>query len=158
MSNFRPSASQALQKAYKRGRLEKVGGKYRLNPNWEGGNVRCSRRRLQSSPITELNPCPLSCRHPNAPLDVLRWVKETVRLPPLPLPQPITPMLGANPPPSRPVPTRTTHQDHPSPPLHHLWLVLVHPSLQPLTCHLVHARQVWLVPRAGQVASITCYE
>lgn len=39
MNNFRPSASQALQKAYKRGRLEKVGGKYRLNPNWEGGNV-----------------------------------------------------------------------------------------------------------------------
>lgn len=40
-ANFRPSASQALQKAYKRGRLEKSssGGKYRLNPNWEGGAV-----------------------------------------------------------------------------------------------------------------------
>lgn len=38
--NFRPSASQALQKAYKRGRLEKgSNGKYRLNENWEGGNV-----------------------------------------------------------------------------------------------------------------------
>lgn len=38
--NFRPSASQALQKAFKRGRLEKqAGGKYRLNPNWEGGAV-----------------------------------------------------------------------------------------------------------------------
>ncbi|KDQ62514.1 hypothetical protein JAAARDRAFT_462693 [Jaapia argillacea MUCL 33604] len=38
--NFRPSASQALQKAYKRGRFEKSnGGKYRLNLNWEGGNV-----------------------------------------------------------------------------------------------------------------------
>ncbi|OJT15150.1 hypothetical protein TRAPUB_8254 [Trametes pubescens] len=37
-TNFRPSASQALQKAYKRGRLEKRGGgKYRLNPTWEGG-------------------------------------------------------------------------------------------------------------------------
>ncbi|KAM5533617.1 hypothetical protein V8D89_012730 [Ganoderma adspersum] len=37
-TNFRPSASQALQKAYKRGRLEKrSGGKYRLNANWEGG-------------------------------------------------------------------------------------------------------------------------
>jgi len=46
MNNFRPSASQALQKAYKRGRLEKVGGKYRLNPNWEGGNTskRATRR------------------------------------------------------------------------------------------------------------------
>lgn len=38
--NFRPSASQALQKAYKRGRLEKApSGKYRLNPNWGGGSV-----------------------------------------------------------------------------------------------------------------------
>lgn len=42
-ANFRPSASQALQKAYKRGRLEKnKDGKYRLNPSWEGGNVRSS--------------------------------------------------------------------------------------------------------------------
>ena len=40
-SNFRPSASQALQKAYRRGRFEKsAGGKYRLNPAWDGGNVR----------------------------------------------------------------------------------------------------------------------
>ena len=39
-TNFRPSASQALQKAYKRGRLEKLdSGKYRLNANWEGGAV-----------------------------------------------------------------------------------------------------------------------
>lgn len=40
-SNFRPSASQALQKAYKRGRLEKSSNnKYRINAAWEGGNVR----------------------------------------------------------------------------------------------------------------------
>ena len=40
MQNFRPSASQALQRAYKRGRFEKSdSGKYRLNPRWEGGNV-----------------------------------------------------------------------------------------------------------------------
>ncbi|KAF9448912.1 hypothetical protein P691DRAFT_594439 [Macrolepiota fuliginosa MF-IS2] len=40
-SNFRPSASQALQKAFKRGRLEKSSnGKYRLSASWEGGNVR----------------------------------------------------------------------------------------------------------------------
>ena len=40
-SNFRPSASQALQKAYKRGRFEKTSsGKYKLNVTWEGGNVR----------------------------------------------------------------------------------------------------------------------
>ena len=39
-TNFRPSASQALQKAFKRGRLEKgQGGKYRLNASWEGGSV-----------------------------------------------------------------------------------------------------------------------
>jgi len=39
-SNFRPSASQALQKAYKRGRFFKTtGGKYRLNAAWEGGTV-----------------------------------------------------------------------------------------------------------------------
>jgi hypothetical protein len=40
-TNFRPSASQALQKAFKRGRLEKgSNGKYRLNANWDGGSVR----------------------------------------------------------------------------------------------------------------------
>lgn len=39
-TNFRPSASQALQKAFRRGRLEKrPGGKYRLNATWEGGAV-----------------------------------------------------------------------------------------------------------------------
>ena len=40
-TNFRPSASQALQKAFKRGRLEKgSNGRYRLNANWDGGSVR----------------------------------------------------------------------------------------------------------------------
>lgn len=39
-TNFRPSASQALQKAYKRGRFEKSeDGRYRLNIAWEGGSV-----------------------------------------------------------------------------------------------------------------------
>lgn len=39
-SNFRPSASQALQKALKRGRLEKNElGKYRVNRAWHGGMV-----------------------------------------------------------------------------------------------------------------------
>ncbi|KAF8810106.1 hypothetical protein BYT27DRAFT_7232045 [Phlegmacium glaucopus] len=49
-SNFRPSASQALQKAYRRGRFEKSsGGKYRLNPTWDGGNtLRRSTRRPQT--------------------------------------------------------------------------------------------------------------
>lgn len=39
-SNFRPSASQALQRAYKRGRFEKTNtGKYRLNHNFDGPTV-----------------------------------------------------------------------------------------------------------------------
>lgn len=38
--NFRPSASQALQRAFKRGRFEKsASGKYRLNVNFDGGSV-----------------------------------------------------------------------------------------------------------------------
>lgn len=46
-TNFRPSASQALQKAYKRGRLEKLdSGKYRLNANWEGGAVSTCTRNV----------------------------------------------------------------------------------------------------------------
>jgi hypothetical protein len=41
-ANFRPSASQALQKAYKRGRFEKTPvGKYRLTPGWDGPIVSC---------------------------------------------------------------------------------------------------------------------
>jgi hypothetical protein len=39
-SNFRPSASQALQKAFKRGRLTKSDtGRYMINLSWEGGSV-----------------------------------------------------------------------------------------------------------------------
>ncbi len=46
-SNFRPSASQALQKAFKRGRLEKgSNGKYRLNASWDGGSVRSTTQCL----------------------------------------------------------------------------------------------------------------
>ncbi|KAF9484887.1 hypothetical protein BDN70DRAFT_25023 [Pholiota conissans] len=49
-SNFRPSASQALQKAFKRGRFEKSSnGKYRLNATWNGGNTsRRTTRRPQT--------------------------------------------------------------------------------------------------------------
>jgi hypothetical protein len=40
-SNFRPSASQTLQKAFKRGRLNKSeSGKYTINVAWEGSTVR----------------------------------------------------------------------------------------------------------------------
>ncbi|KAI9512370.1 hypothetical protein F5148DRAFT_1162811 [Russula earlei] len=49
-TNFRPSASQALQKAFKRGRLEKGShGKYRLNASWDGGSTsKRTTRRPQS--------------------------------------------------------------------------------------------------------------
>ncbi|KAJ7212005.1 hypothetical protein GGX14DRAFT_621251 [Mycena pura] len=58
-SNFRPSASQALQKAYRRGRFEKsTGGRYRLNPNWEGGNS--STRRATRRPQTQSAATPIS--------------------------------------------------------------------------------------------------
>ncbi|KAK7048475.1 H15 domain-containing protein [Favolaschia claudopus] len=51
-SNFRPSASQALQKAFRRGRFQKSSdGKYRLNPNWEGGSS--STRRATRRPQTQ---------------------------------------------------------------------------------------------------------
>lgn len=57
-ANFRPSASQALQKAYKRGRFEKsLSGKYRLNPSWKGGNVRCEYRNNPSK-STNVSPSP----------------------------------------------------------------------------------------------------
>ena len=50
-ANFRPSASQALQKAYKRGRFEKnAEGKYRLNAAWQGGHVRSH----PSLPLTKI--------------------------------------------------------------------------------------------------------
>lgn len=52
-SNFRPSASQALQKAYKRGRFEKgSNGKYRLNAGYIGANV--SDLYLSSNPLLVL--------------------------------------------------------------------------------------------------------
>ncbi|KIM49498.1 hypothetical protein M413DRAFT_438682 [Hebeloma cylindrosporum] len=49
-SNFRPSASQALQKAYKRGRFEKgSNGKYRINAGYIGANaIRRTTRRPQT--------------------------------------------------------------------------------------------------------------
>ncbi|KAI0269788.1 hypothetical protein BC834DRAFT_967529 [Gloeopeniophorella convolvens] len=55
-TNFRPSASQALQKAFKRGRLEKgSNGKYRLNASWDGGSTsRRTTRRPQTIAQTAL--------------------------------------------------------------------------------------------------------
>ncbi|KAG6918040.1 hypothetical protein DXG01_016895 [Tephrocybe rancida] len=61
-SNFRPSASQALQKAFRRGRFQKSsGGKYRLNTSWEGGNTsRRTTRRPQTQNPPSASPAPAS--------------------------------------------------------------------------------------------------
>ncbi|KAF8229504.1 hypothetical protein L208DRAFT_1459786 [Tricholoma matsutake] len=72
-SNFRPSASQALQKAFKRGRFEKSrGGKYRLSATWEGGNTsrRTTRRPQthQNQPVTGTSLTPQSSPFTHAPL------------------------------------------------------------------------------------------
>ncbi|KDQ25574.1 hypothetical protein PLEOSDRAFT_1113500 [Pleurotus ostreatus PC15] len=69
-SNFRPSASQALQKAFKRGRLEKSSdGKYRLSATWEGGNTsRRTTRRPQTQNISAVPATqPLSSPFTHAP-------------------------------------------------------------------------------------------
>ncbi|KAJ7069666.1 hypothetical protein C8F01DRAFT_1226917 [Mycena amicta] len=58
-ANFRPSASQALQKAYRRNRFEKsTSGKYRLNPNWSGGSS--STRRATRRPQTQSAAAPMA--------------------------------------------------------------------------------------------------
>ncbi|KAJ4488188.1 hypothetical protein J3R30DRAFT_3790744 [Lentinula aciculospora] len=63
-ANFRPSASQALQKAYKRGRFEKsLSGKYRLNPLWKGGNTTRRTTRRPQSHSNSLPPPPAQTRH-----------------------------------------------------------------------------------------------
>ncbi|KAF9816346.1 hypothetical protein IEO21_04099 [Rhodonia placenta] len=73
-TNFRPSASQALQKAFKRGRLEKrAGGRYRLNAAWEGGatSKRTTRRPqtlAQTAYAMHHPPPPPSSPFTNAPL------------------------------------------------------------------------------------------
>ncbi|KAG6898251.1 hypothetical protein C0992_002265 [Termitomyces sp. T32_za158] len=60
--NFRPSASQALQKAFKRGRfLKSSNGKYKLNTTWEGGATsRRTTRRPQTQNPASASPAPPS--------------------------------------------------------------------------------------------------
>ncbi|KAH9049968.1 hypothetical protein EDB84DRAFT_1260150, partial [Lactarius hengduanensis] len=72
-SNFRPSASQALQKAFKRGRLEKgSNGKYRLNASWDGGSTskRTTRRpqTIGQSAVPAPPGAPTSSPFTHAPL------------------------------------------------------------------------------------------
>jgi len=68
-SNFRPSASQALQKAFKRGRLEKSNdGKYRLNASWEGGSTsKRTTRRPQTQTQVTLSQDPQYIPHSKSP-------------------------------------------------------------------------------------------
>ncbi|KAK0464429.1 uncharacterized protein EV420DRAFT_1725081 [Desarmillaria tabescens] len=73
-ANFRPSASQALQKAYRRGRFEKSSsGKYRLNPEYKGNNTisrRPTRRpqTVNSAPAANSSSQPRSSPFTHAPL------------------------------------------------------------------------------------------
>ncbi|KAJ7695906.1 hypothetical protein B0H17DRAFT_1054209 [Mycena rosella] len=94
-SNFRPSASQALQKAYRRGRFEKsTGGRYRLNPTWEGGNS--STRRATRRPQTQ-SAVPIGLQKPRAP------ASSPFTTVPRPVPLPL-PVQAHAPPPPRPAP------------------------------------------------------
>ncbi|KAF7346480.1 H15 domain-containing protein [Mycena sanguinolenta] len=83
-SNFRPSASQALQKAFRRGRFQKSSdGKYRLNPNWEGGNS--STRRATRRPQTQnAVPAAQKARAAAAAASAARSQPPQPILPPLP--------------------------------------------------------------------------
>ncbi|KAG7440846.1 uncharacterized protein BT62DRAFT_563947 [Guyanagaster necrorhizus] len=73
-ANFRPSASQALQKAYRRGRFKKSSsGKYRLNPEYKGNNTisrRPTRRpqTVNSAPTSNSSSQPRSSPFTHAPL------------------------------------------------------------------------------------------
>ncbi|KAJ7442656.1 hypothetical protein FB451DRAFT_1057405, partial [Mycena latifolia] len=92
-SNFRPSASQALQKAFRRGRFEKLpGGRYRLSASWEGGNS--STRRATRRPQTQ-SAVPMAAQKPRAP--ATSPFTTAPRAMPMPVPAP--------PPPPRPTPT-----------------------------------------------------
>ncbi|KAJ7259568.1 hypothetical protein B0H12DRAFT_419485 [Mycena haematopus] len=86
-SNFRPSASQALQKAFRRGRFQKSSdGKYRLNPNWEGGNS--STRRATRRPQTQnAIPAAQKARAAAAAASAAARPRHSI-LPPLPTPHP----------------------------------------------------------------------
>ncbi|KZO97203.1 hypothetical protein CALVIDRAFT_597898 [Calocera viscosa TUFC12733] len=66
-SNFRPSAHQAIQKSHKRGRLEKTGNKYRLNPDWDG-TILTKKPTRRPKPASDSAPAlPVPSTHPPAP-------------------------------------------------------------------------------------------
>ncbi|KAJ7093205.1 hypothetical protein C8R44DRAFT_835557 [Mycena epipterygia] len=114
-SNFRPSASQALQKAYRRGRFEKsTGGRYRLNANWEGGNS--STRRATRRPQTQ-SAAPTGLQRPRMPATTPFTTVPRPGQHPLPIHPPIpTPLLTPTPPASvKPAPKPTPPVDVPAP-------------------------------------------
>ncbi|KAJ6504265.1 hypothetical protein C8R47DRAFT_183810 [Mycena vitilis] len=121
-SNFRPSASQALQKAFRRGRFEKsTGGRYRLNANWEGGNSstrRATRRpqtqsampaaqkaRMTASPFTTVQ---RPVQHPTASVTTPPVVPQPQAKPPPPAAA--TPAVSALPTPVLPLPPKQPPQ------------------------------------------------
>ena len=132
--NFRPSASQALHKALKRGRLEKLGGKYRLNPCWGGGpTVRifyapfsCPSLLLSHylrktcSKAQSLNTLVPSSRPQNARPDALQ---PTVRS-------------------HRPHHIRTFHQDSPQPRRHLCMHMGTHHTCTRCTLTSLHSRHI----------------
>ncbi|KAJ6508626.1 hypothetical protein C8R45DRAFT_1208268 [Mycena sanguinolenta] len=94
-SNFRPSASQALQKAFRRGRFQKSSdGKYRLNPNWEGGSS--STRRATRRPQTQnAVPAAQKARAAAAAASAARSQQPQPILPPLPHPLAVSASMPA---------------------------------------------------------------
>jgi hypothetical protein len=67
-TNFRPSASQALQKAHKRGRFGKnEAGKYFLRTNWEGGNTSRRTTRRPQTGQSSVQPAQTSQPQHNSP-------------------------------------------------------------------------------------------
>ncbi|KAJ7367009.1 hypothetical protein DFH08DRAFT_1004897 [Mycena albidolilacea] len=91
-SNFRPSASQALQKAFRRGRFQKSSdGKYRLNPAWEGGNSstrRATRRPQTQNAIPAAQKARAAAAAAGSSFTPVPRPQQHPVLPPLPTPQP----------------------------------------------------------------------
>ncbi|KAJ7188254.1 hypothetical protein C8R46DRAFT_1054125 [Mycena filopes] len=110
-SNFRPSASQALQKAYKRGRFGKsLSGKYFLNALWDGSNSstrRATRRPQAANAVPAAQKARMNQEH----------------APPPPQPPASQPM---------PVPVTPAEQPKQTPPIH---VPLPEPTVPPNTAY-----------------------
>ncbi|KAF7980482.1 hypothetical protein HWV62_37968 [Athelia sp. TMB] len=97
-SNFRPSASQALQKAYKRGRFEKgMTGKYKLNRSWQGQPAPRRARRPERQSTISTTAQPASSPFTRAPLENRRTTPSNTSV--------VGPMYTYPPPAAPPNPT-----------------------------------------------------